>query len=221
MQYIYSADAQLAIEHLVQRITTLLNEGKKVLWLVSGGSGGKVTVEVSKELLDTNLKDLYVTLSDERYGDVDHANENWNLLLQDGLLLPGATLYRPLQGLSRQKTTERYNEWITDTTKSVNYVIGIFGIGSDGHTAGIKPYSDVVEAEAFVADFTGEDFERMTITPAYFDHIDEAVIQAFGADKHAVIQQLQTQELFAAAQPAQLLKNIPVATFYSDYKEAA
>lgn len=219
MNYIYSQDASVAVTQLSTTIKKLLGEHKKVLWLISGGSGGKVSVDVAKTLQDTSLENLYVTLSDERYGPVGHADENWQLLLNDGFALPGASLYRPLIGLDRTETTTQFAAWLSTTLDSVDYVIGLFGIGADGHTAGIKPHSEAVQAVTLAASYAGDDFERITITPAFIRRIDEAVIQAFGEDKFATIGQLLTQTVPVDVQPAQTLKQLSKVTIYSNYKE--
>jgi len=219
MEYIYSQNAAGAVEQLTTTIAQLLATHKKVLWLVSGGSGGKVSVDVAKALQDAPLENLFVTLSDERYGPLGHKDENWQLLLDDGFSLPGATLYRPLTGESREETTRLLTNWLSSTLETVDYVIGLFGIGADGHTAGIKPHSAAVTTTTLAASYTGDDFERITITPVFIEHINEAVIQAFGEDKFPVIRELLTQDIPADRQPAQLLKHLPKTTVYSDYKE--
>jgi len=219
MKYIYSQNAAGAVEQLSATIAQLLATDKKVLWLVSGGSGGKVSVDVAKALQDAPLDNLFVTLSDERYGPLGHKDENWQLLLNDGFALPGATLYRPLTGDSREETTRQLTNWLASTLETVDYVIGLFGIGADGHTAGIKPHSAAVTATTLAASYDGDDFERITITPVFIEHINEAVIQAFGEDKSPVIRELLTQDIPVDQQPAQVLKRLPKTTVYSDYKE--
>ena len=218
MNYIYCHDASESITMLVRTLTEHLAQ-EKVLWLVSGGSGTLVTIEVANQLHTANLTNLFVTLSDERYGALGHPDENWQHLLDGGLSLPGATLYRPLIGASRDDTTRQFGEWLMATVESVDYVIGLFGIGSDGHTAGIKPGSPAVTAETPTAGYTSEDFERITITPAFIVHVDEALTQAFGAKKHPVIADLLERDVPLTEQPAQLLKTIPISTVFSDLKE--
>lgn len=221
IQYIQDTDASAATEQLTARLKELLNDGKKVLWFMSGGSGGKVSVNVSKLLEGTPLSSLYVTVSDERYGEVGHADENWQILLDDGLSLPGATLYRPLIGEDQEVTTERFAQWIGEALEEVDYVIGLFGMGADGHTAGIKPGSPAVTSEELAAIFTSDDFERITITPVGIARVDEAIVQAFGAEKHSMIRALLTEDLPLSEQPVQALKQIPRATFYADYEQEA
>lgn len=216
IQYIQDTDARAATEQLAGCLRELLDAGKKVLWFMSGGSGGKVSVDAAKLLAGAPLENLYVTLSDERYGEVGHADENWQILLDDGLSLLGATLYRPLIGENQETTTERFGAWIAARLEEVDVVIGLFGIGADGHTAGIKPGSAAVASEDLTAVFTGDDFVRITITPACVRRVDEAIVQAFGAEKHATIRRLLEEDVSIEVQPAQVLKRVARVTFYGD-----
>lgn len=219
MNYIHTIDTRPVVSYLAETIANLLADNKRVLWLVSGGSGGKVTTEAAKLLQNARLENLSVTLSDERYGPVGHDNENWNILLKDGFSLPGATLYRPLRDASRENTTRHFELWLGEQLKHVDYVIGLFGMGADGHTAGIKPHSVAVGAATFAAHYQGDDFERITITPAFIEHIDEGVVQILGEEKHDALQTLLSGAIDLADQPAQALRHIPKLTIYSDYQK--
>lgn len=219
MDYIYAENTKGAIDTIVQTLRFHLNENKKVVWLLSGGSGAKVCLEVAKQLQDIPLNNLFVTMSDERYGEVGHPDENWQQLLDSGFSLPSASLYRPLQGLDRQQTTQLFATWLKEHIEAADYAIGVFGIGPDGHTAGIKPHSPATEVSSWAVDFTGTDFERITMTFPAIRALDEAVTQAMGADKAATIDELLHSDTDLASQPAQVLKTVKKSTLYTDYKE--
>jgi 6-phosphogluconolactonase/glucosamine-6-phosphate isomerase/deaminase len=220
MEGIYSDNPISATaQHLASTIKEHLAAGEHVLWFLSGGSGIQVVLETDRLLVDTDLTNLHVTLSDERYGPVDHPDENWKQLLDDGMQLQGATLYRPLIGEECTKTTDEFGAWIMQTMSNVNYKIGLFGIGNDGHTAGIKPHSSAVDAAAWADSFQGDDFQRITMTPFAISQLDEAVIQASGADKLSTLRQLVHQTIEITNQPAQILKTIKKCTLYTDNKE--
>jgi 6-phosphogluconolactonase/glucosamine-6-phosphate isomerase/deaminase len=220
MNYIHTeAPILAAATHLAQTIQEHLAAGEHVLWLLSGGSGAKVVLETDRLLSNTDLTNLSVTLSDERFGTVGHLDENWQQLLDGGMKLEGATLYRPLIGEDRVKTTDEFGAWIMQVASAADYKIGLFGIGADGHTAGIKPHSTAVDPSAWANSFTGDDFERITITPLTISQLDEAVIQASGVDKTAVLKKLIHETIEVADQPAQSLKTIQKCTLYTDCKE--
>lgn len=220
MDYIQSDDpVKSAADHISRAIKTNLTAGKKVLWFLSGGSGTKVVLAVAQQLQGEDLSHLAVTLSDERYGTVGHTDENWQQLLDGGFDLQGATLYRPLVNEDRTMTTDKFGAWIMQQMLAADYKIGLFGIGNDGHTAGIKPHSDATKTSAWAECFTGDDFERITITPFTISQLDEIVIQASGTDKITELKRLLYQDIEVTEQPAQILKSVAICTLYTDNKE--
>ena len=220
MRYKYDNNpVQAAADHIAKEIIDKLTSNKKVFWFLSGGSGIKVVLEVARQLNEHDLHNLTATLSDERYGPVGHSNENWQQLIDQGFALPGATLYRPLIGEDPIATTNHFSAWVSQHMADAHYSIGLFGIGSDGHTAGIKPHSSAVTANAWADYFQGADFERITITPLPISQLNEAVIQASGTDKIDTLTSLISQSLSPKDQPAQILKSVPISTLYTDNQE--
>lgn len=220
MEGIYSDNPITAsAEYLAATITAHLAADEHVLWFLSGGSGAKVVLETDRLLRHVDLTNLSVTLSDERYGPIGHSDENWQQLLDGGLQLNGATLYRKLIDEDCTKTTDEFGAWIMQRMAASDYKIGLFGVGTDGHTAGIKPHSPSVETSAWADCYTGEDFERITITPFTISQLDEAVVQASGQDKIETLKKLIYETGEVADQPAQILKSIPRCTLFTDNKE--
>ena len=217
MKYIYTnTPIEKAATFAANKLIEHLTKGERVLLLLSGGSGAAIAIDVAKRLININLSNLVVSMTDERYGLVGHKDENWQQLIDAGLNLPGATLYRPLIGQDIETTTEKFNNWLAEQFKSADYKFGIFGMGNDGHTAGIKPNSDAVSSLNLAAFFKSEDFERITITLPTIRKIDEAVIQASGIEKRAVIRDLIYKDIPLNDQPAQILKIIPHAILYTN-----
>lgn len=220
MHSIYSTDpSTAAAEHIAKTISEHLNASQKVTWIISGGSGMKVVLKVAHMLATTDTSNLYVTLSDERFGPVNHPDENWQQLLDAGFAIPNAILYRPLTGQDRKHTTAQFNDWLATHISTADFTIGLFGIGNDGHTAGIKPHSSAVKAVSWADAFDGDDFERVTMTPFAIRQLNEAVTQASGSDKIPTLRTLLLEECSLDDQPAQILKAVPVSTLYSDNKE--
>lgn len=221
MNYIYTPTPQQeAAQYTAGRINDALIEGKKVLWLLSGGSGIQVAVQAAKLLQQAPLHNLFVTLTDERFGPVGHANENWQQLLDAGFALSKAGLYRPLTGNDRTTTTAEFSSWLHNALTTCDYSIGIFGVGTDGHTAGIKPYVVNPELTDYATDFNGEDYERITITPAAIRRINEIVLQASGPDKLPVLATLLDQPLPPIAEfPAGILHAVQNVCIYTDNKK--
>ena len=214
-----SSPRESVASFVAARILQKLNEGKKVLWLLSGGSGGATCVEVSNLLQGHDLSKLYVTMSDERYGPLNHPDENVAILIKMGLSLPGATFYRPLRGETIDETTASYIKWLQEVGDYVDYKIAVLGIGEDGHTCGIKPHSIAIDSTRLAENFAGDDFERITITLQYLRTLDEAAVQAYGKTKHEVVRRLLTGEGDIHSAPMLAIREIPNTTVFSDYKE--
>ena len=66
LQYKKAPTSEAVVAHLVNILTLQLNAGKRVLWLIPGGSAIEVAVQVGRQLTSLPLENLYVTLTDER-----------------------------------------------------------------------------------------------------------------------------------------------------------
>lgn len=219
MDYKHIDDIEPVATYLASTIRTHLDAGERVLWLVSGGSGVHVGIRAAELLVERDLSGLSVALTDERFGPVGHLDENWQQLLDGGFALPGAELYRTLTGDNRTVATQKFGAWLDQQLTTVDYRIGLFGVGADGHTAGLKPGSPAITSTEVAADFMGEDFERITMTFLAIERLDEVVLQAFGSEKAQVLGQLLHEDLPLNQQPAQVLKRVPRCTLFTDVEE--
>jgi 6-phosphogluconolactonase/glucosamine-6-phosphate isomerase/deaminase len=210
--------AGVVAEYLADSIGEKLRSGQRVLWLVPGGSAIAIAAEASRQLRfqAVPLENLVVSLTDERYGDVGHADSNWLQLQKAGLELPDATMLSVLQGLDMDTTVQQFSSLLERELSQAGFRIGLFGIGADGHTAGILPQSDAVAATQFAFGYDAGNFKRITMTPAAIAKLDEAVVYAMGDEKKSALNQLQT-DLSIAEQPAQSLKQVPKVTIYNGY----
>ena len=87
MKFIHASDWHPAIAVLQARLELELTAGKKVLWLVSGGSNITASVQLMQNLADDLTKNLTIMAVDERYGLVGHADSNEGQLLAAGLTI--------------------------------------------------------------------------------------------------------------------------------------
>lgn len=205
-----------AVNYTAQTIIQQLELGNKVLWFVTGGSSIPVCVEIAKLIASHPHKNLTVTLTDERYGPVNHADSNWYQLIKNGFSLPEAHLIPVLTGDSREITTEKFNTALMEELKQADYKIGMFGIGTDGHTAGILPKSRAVMSENFASSYDTENFERITMTPEAILLLDEVVVYTLGEAKRHVVEDLRDKDILVDDQPAQILKQVPILTIFTD-----
>ena len=178
-------------------------EGGPVLLLVSGGSNVELATSVRVQI--TLKNSLAVGLTDERYGPPGHTDSNWKSLLRSGFDTNNIHLLPVLTGKSLEETARQYDQKLRETMKN-SKLIGLFGMGSDGHTSGVLPNSPAVNSQDLVTSYSAADFQRITTTPASFRFFDIAVLAARGGGKRDQLQRLANQAVPVDEQPAQALK---------------
>lgn len=219
MHFIYATGTAAVVESLSKSIQQALQSDKRVLWLVSGGSTVPIAVAVMRKLqMSTEVRNLTIMQVDERYGEPGHAHANWQALQDAGFACGNAACVPVLRGTSLLETTQGYKAELAEALKTHDFRIGLFGIGVDGHTAGMLPNSSAAhETTQLVASYKGPDFTRITITAPAIAQLDEAIVYAIGAAKASALQSLR-QSHAVATQPAQALKQAASTTVYTDYQ---
>jgi 6-phosphogluconolactonase/glucosamine-6-phosphate isomerase/deaminase len=217
MEFIRSRDGSEGTKALTKRLITELKKNQPVLWLVSGGSNIKASVEVMKALPDELTKDLAIFLSDERYGEVGHIHSNAKQLLDAGFL-PKQALFVPTlaPGFSLEETKQRYEQAIQRAFEHAKVIISQLGIGADGHIAGILPHSEAAHADGWVAAYETHEHTRVTLTFHALKHITADYSLVFGEEKKHALEQLRDESLSLADEPSQILKELSEAYVYND-----
>lgn len=197
-----------------------LNKGSRVLWLVPGGSNIPLSVKVMDQIPDDLTKNLVMMLTDERFGPVDHKDSNLRQLAEAGFDNKQAIFVPTLvAGKYLEETVTYYDGVFNDMTRVADTVIAQFGIGPDGHIAGIKPHSPAVTDKALAAGYKAEDFTRITLTPAALIQASAAYAFVYGDSKLDALEKLKNEGLSLEDEPAQLLKLIPKSFVYNDQIE--
>jgi len=112
--------------------------------------------------------------------------------------------------LDKEECARQYSSELEGALERCGFSIGVYGIGADGHTAGIKPaksqeaFLPLLGPESVVA-YSSEDYERITTTAAVIKKLDLIVVYACGEEKTTIIHKLK-QNVAAFKVPAQLLK---------------
>ena len=219
MKLVTEHDDQQIVDYLTSTLTAHLSADESVLWLVPGGSAMKVATKVLAGLEDIDTSKLCITLTDERYGRPGHADENWIQLEQLGFNVSTINAYRVLRGEDIETTAQDFSDKLERLFETHDYKIGLFGIGADGHTAGIKPHTVAVTSDEYAAQFEGADFARVTMTPKAVAVLDEVVAYAHGSEKYPALRQLLHENVDIYDQPAQALKAVPKVTLFSDFAD--
>lgn len=207
------------IEEIAEFISSSINRelqnGHSVLWFVSGGSAMQAEIEAANKIKEFSPGKLVISLADERYGLVGHSDSNWSNLLKGGLNVRGAKLIPFLMGKDLSSTTKEIRKVLKEELYKADYKIGVFGVGLDGHTAGILPHSRAIYEPELVFTHETELFDRITITPKAIEMLDEAILYAMGTIKWSVIEKLK-EDISIEDQPVQILKKVPLLTIFSD-----
>ena len=212
------------MEEMAARISGALIQGKKVLWLICGGSNIPTAVEAMKSIKHSvpadKLSLLTVGQTDERYGPIGHPDSNWKQMQDDGFDFDGVRFVPILVGKPLHETVAEYERAIApimdDTLASGGLIVGHFGMGADGHIAGMLPHTPAVNDSRAVSGYEGAPFTRVTLTPPSLRKISAAYAFVFGASKRDAVRHLRDQDLSLDEEPAQILKELPDAQLYSD-----
>ncbi|HZL08104.1 MAG TPA: 6-phosphogluconolactonase [Candidatus Dormibacteraeota bacterium] len=218
MKYILTAGWEDGVADLTERLVRELAAGRRVLWLTSGGSNTMPTVQIMANIPANLRSKLSVMPIDERYGETGHDESNWAQLLRAGFEGGEAALLPVLEdGLSFEQTIDRYNQMAIQAFNDNEVIVAQLGVGGDGHVAGILPGSSAAtETDDLAVGYRSDPLTRLTLTFAALRRISAAYIFAFGNTKKEALKKLQTQSVPLDRQPAQVLKQLPEAYFYSD-----
>jgi 6-phosphogluconolactonase len=210
-----------AANALQKRLLQELSGHKRVLWFVTGGSNIALSVAIMSNIPVESRANLAIMLTDERYGSFDHPDSNARQLREAGFDTSGATFIPVLtpENLSLEAACSRYQDALKTAFTYADVVIAQFGIGPDGHIAGILPHSPAVQARKLATGYDGGNFVRITITPPAFKHIDAAYAYACGSTRHLALVNLQQKKLVLASEPAQILKRLAESYVYNDQVE--
>jgi len=217
LNFIYEPKAENGVAKLSERLNQELKRGKKVLWLVCGGSSIPLEVRAMAQVPQELQHNLTLALTDERYGEFGHPDSNWQQLDEAGFQPGDATSIPTLvPHLSLVETCETYEHNIATALAGADIVIAQFGIGADGHIAGALPDSPAITEDRLVAGYDAGNFTRVTLTPPALRQITVAYAFVYGDAKRETLQNLQDKNLPLKKQPAQILKQLPETYIYND-----
>ncbi len=196
-----------------------LQEGARVLWLVSGGSNIPHQVKIMNDLPDELTRRLTIIPIDERYGPEGHPDSNVKQLYDSGFKPKHAVFYAPLDGSPLDRTVSNYAKAVQVAFGNTDRTIAQLGMGADGHIAGVFPGSPAMTAPILVMSYQGSDFLRMTLTLAALRQIDEAYLFVYGREKRAALDKLCDGDIAIEEQPAQVLRELREVYIYNDQLE--
>lgn len=218
LQFQTLTDIQSASKIIADRLQAELSHGKKVLWLLSGGSNIGIEAQALAMLPLDRQANLTITLNDERFGPYGHKDSNLRQF-HDALQTEPKAKIIPIivpESLPLEATTAHFGDNITKEVATADVVITQLGMGSDGHIAGILPHTPSASATGAVTSYTTEQFVRITVTFETLKRVNVAYLFAFGTDKREQLERLQNSNVPIEEQPAQFLKQLSEVYVYND-----
>lgn len=221
MQFVKRGQAE-AVRALCERLVAELAAGKRVLWLTSGGSNVPPEVEIMRKLRDhagSSLNQLMIMPADERYGAPGHPDSNNEQLRRAGFA-PGSAEWVDVlaRGATLAETVEYYDDMASEALATAQVVVGQFGLGADGHVAGILPGSPATgEGFAAVVGYEWSDYTRLTLSPRALADVDAGYVLAYGDSKRVALERLKANNEAMEELPAGLLDSLPEAYIYNDF----
>jgi 6-phosphogluconolactonase/glucosamine-6-phosphate isomerase/deaminase len=207
-------------EVLADALNNALQKYKRVIWLVPGGSNIKISVAAMKMIDKESSERLVLMQTDERFVDPKSDDCNWYQLDQAGFDTKRAETYPILTGnFDLAGTAEHYAKVVRKQFLAADYIFGQFGIGGDGHTAGIKPETLAAKSTELVIGYKAEDFQRVTLGFEAIKQINEAYVFAYGDDKKQALTKLADENLPLEQLPSGVLKQLKTLVVYNDQVE--
>ena len=217
-----------------EALNKILADGsdRATLLMLSGGSSFKILDSISEENMSESLT---VSMLDERFSQ-DQKINNFNQLQETEFYKTALSKDVNFFGTSprnidtskslQERWENNLHRW-ADTNRE-GKIIATFGMGPDGHIAGIFPYPE--DKEKFKKLFLGESWtvsyttdkhqyaERLTTTPAFFQRIDSAIIFITGQEKKPAFDKLVSKSASIEELPAMLLHDLKNAEVFTDIK---
>lgn len=205
--------AESALEAAVKELLHTLHalKSEQVLLLLSGGANVKVA-EKAKDLI--NGKNIETYALDERYSSSPDLN-NSLILQSQGILL---NVMVPRLGETLEAFGKRFNSNLLNWRRNNpnGLVVATWGMGADGHVAGISPMPDkpevfeklFMQSSDWAVGYSGSltPPQRVTVTPQLvLQEIDYLLGFISGEEKRAAFNNFREKTTDVHQNPVQLL----------------
>lgn len=180
--------AGLIVEHLAH------DEHAPVAIMLSGGRTPRPVFEAVASSHTNVPAGVHILFSDERMVPDDSPESNYSHAV--GMLkaigIPDSRVMRVHTHLPLQAAADQYNRDIDAFIGSGGRVIlGLLGIGADGHTASLFTADDLERGKArWAISVPREDFQRVSVTPKLLNTVQRIVFLVSGPDKEAIVEKL-------------------------------
>lgn len=168
------------------------------LLALSGGMSPDYQAMIVKP---ANILPGAICVVDERYGEPFHKDSNELLLKNFGVIeycqRKRVDFHKILEGKGIDQTAEDYDQLMAELFVKYPKKVGIMGIGTNLHTAGIFPHLVAVKSDRLVTSETVDDKfpQRITLTLKALGEFDNFIVLVFGEGKReALLKMLDVNE---------------------------
>lgn len=223
--------AAAAAEYISDLLAT--NQGRPILLLLAGGSSVEIFDLINPEYLSEKIT---VTVTDERFTD-DLSENNFDILqttrFYDHLTQVDAFCINTsvFAGDTIEEHAARFEkniqDWIKEFPKGI--IIGLYGMGLDGHIGGIIP--GLYSGAAFEERFNGEHLvntviddtktspfpERVSTTLTFMRKVDYPLLYIKGDKKKPVLQKALDPQTTLEDMPAHIILDMKNPVIFTDF----
>lgn len=195
--FVVTSPTAASANKVVKKILENYSDSKTALFLSGGNTPRKLYEEIAQE---KTLKVGAALMIDERFGEKFHKKSNESMLRDTGLLTyfeeQNIRFYPILQkDEDLENTALQYDETLRFLFKYFPKSVGILGLGSDGHTAGIPAIPEIskriLEDQSLLVtsyiDESGKYRERITMTYLALSQLDLILILVLGQEKREIL----------------------------------
>jgi 6-phosphogluconolactonase len=211
---------EIMAERFLALIISCQKSGNHFSVILGGGRTPKVLNPIIGELAKTGVHTIdwdQVTIffSDERCVPPDHPDSNFKLIfdtLIEPLGISPTKVFRIPGEIGPEKAAADYHHKLTMFRGQHDipvFDLALLGLGTDGHTASLFPYSPALQEFKHFAAPAGigpEGWERVTVTLPVFNAAQNVWIMAAGTEKSTALHQLLQGSYYPHQLPAQAVR---------------
>lgn len=185
-----------------------------------GLSGGTSSDYRKMIVAPTDILPGAICVVDERYGEEFHKDSNEFLLKNQGIKnfadKECVETHKILKEKDFRQTAKIYEKEIEDLFSRFKKRVGIMGVGTNLHTAGIFPNSDAAHsAQYVVAEEVEDEFtKRITLTMKALGEFTNFIIMMFGSAKQNALKMLLGDNVNDMQKyPAIFYRKVPIKSY--------
>ena len=187
---------KMAAQHILDQASEAIEARGRFTWALSGGSTPQaiyqcIASEPNRDAIDWTQ--VWLFWSDERCVPPDHPDSNYRMAMDAGLNslgIPSKQIFRMHTETQLFAHTADYEELLVTTCEEGCLDFIMLGMGEDGHTASLFPYTHALNAkeQLVTANYIPKlQTWRMSFTYNIIDLARNTVIYALGASKAPMI----------------------------------